>query len=279
MNNILKNYQQAKNRLILNVLGKKLSKHQFISNIWYQYLAKSFKDSEWTFTNYGLKVDEYSKSLVLETRDEKNRLSIQLYYHLLKNLDLSGKDVLELGSGRGGGADFIVRYFYPQRVVGLDKSLASVKISQNLHQEKKLEFIKGRAESIPFDSNSFDVLISVESSHCYKNYEKFMSEAWRVLKPKGYLLIADFRPADLTEKWKADIKKSSFKILEYQDITNKVFASLKEGNQGKIAMIKRIIPEKFQEELCQFAAIEGSDNFEAFKTRKYIYYSWILQKN
>jgi len=36
--------------------------------------------------------------------------------------DLSGKSILDLGTGRGGGLAFLAKYFYPKRAVGIDIS-------------------------------------------------------------------------------------------------------------------------------------------------------------
>ncbi len=60
--------------------------------------------------NYGyLGSDDETFSLELEPDDEKNRLSIQLYHFVVHEIDLKGQQVLEVGSGRGGGASFIAK--------------------------------------------------------------------------------------------------------------------------------------------------------------------------
>ncbi len=55
--------------------------------------------------NYGyVPIDEKSKLILKDEVDQENRLFIQLYQHTLLGIDLKGKEVLEVGSGRGGGA-------------------------------------------------------------------------------------------------------------------------------------------------------------------------------
>ena len=49
------------------------------------------------------------------------------------------------------------------------------------------------AESLPLGDASVDVLVNVESSHCYGNFQKFIAEVHRVLKVGGVFLFADFR--------------------------------------------------------------------------------------
>ncbi len=46
----------------------------------------------------------------------------------------------------------------------------------------------------PLPDNSLDIILNVESSHCYQDQLKVFSENYRVLKPGGYLLWCDLRP-------------------------------------------------------------------------------------
>src|SRR5690349_24611416 len=85
---------------------------------WYQYLTNSWRSPEWTFMNYGY----IGNNLLLAEEDEKDRCCIQLYRQTVGGIDLTGKDVLEVGSGRGGGSSFIKRYLYPARMIGVDLS-------------------------------------------------------------------------------------------------------------------------------------------------------------
>ncbi len=42
-------------------------------------------------------------------------------------------------------------------------------------------------------------MINIESSHCYGSMTRFLSEVSRVLRPNGYLLLADLRGTDGVE--------------------------------------------------------------------------------
>src|SRR3954468_23252953 len=78
----------------------------------YGSLARWYNASDWTFMNYGY-ISE-PDPLVLEPKDERNRNWIHLYYHVAGAVDLKGLEILEVGSGRGGGASFIKRYLHPE---------------------------------------------------------------------------------------------------------------------------------------------------------------------
>ena len=45
-------------------------------------------------------------------------------------------DVLEIGSGRGGGCDYIKRYFNPRKITGLDIAVNAVNFSKQSYQQK-----------------------------------------------------------------------------------------------------------------------------------------------
>src|SRR5205085_8177616 len=76
---------------------------------WYQYLA-GFKLEDWRFMNYGFSsLEADAPRLSLTPEDEPNRFAIQLYQHVAGAVSLNGLNVLEVGSGRGGGAAYIQR--------------------------------------------------------------------------------------------------------------------------------------------------------------------------
>ena len=60
--------------------------------------------------NYGYDYNDENKEPKLEVRDEKYRYCIQLYQHRLDELNVKVKTILEIGSGRGGGASYTARY-------------------------------------------------------------------------------------------------------------------------------------------------------------------------
>jgi hypothetical protein len=84
---------------------------RFMWQAFYELLAKRVSTPDWAFMNYG-----YAPATVdvdpppLRSSDERDRLCIQLYLHAIDHCDLRDRDVLEVGSGRGGGASFISRY-------------------------------------------------------------------------------------------------------------------------------------------------------------------------
>ena len=177
--------------------------------------------------NYGHLPADRSTSIQLVPTDEPDRLFIQLYEAVVSGVDLHRKDVLEVGSGRGGGATFVMRYHSPATMHGIDFSRKAVKLSRQRHHAARINFQHGYAESLPFDNNRFDAVLNVESSHCYASTDRFFAEVRRVLKPGGYFLFADFRAADKIDSLGKQLQTSGFETVEYKDITANVVAAMK----------------------------------------------------
>src|SRR5690349_1400475 len=80
---------------------------RFIVRRWYQYLSHLDREAVMIFMNYGYAaLDDRPAFLTLRAEDLLNRFCIQLYHHVASAVDLTGRDVLEVGCGRGGGAAY-----------------------------------------------------------------------------------------------------------------------------------------------------------------------------
>ena len=157
---------------------------------WYTVFAQKVSNSDLKFMNYGYFDSELN--LKLGPEDEVNRYTIQLYHHVATQINLKDLKVLEVGSGRGGGADYIARYLNPKKMTGIDISPSAIALCKKNYTSSNLVFQQGDAEQLPFLNNSFDAIINVESSHCYASMDKFLNEVKRVLKPGGSFYCLEF---------------------------------------------------------------------------------------
>ena len=250
---------------------------KFLWRTWYDYLARSYQAPDWTFMNYGYATSQQD-SLVLDAADDADRHWIQLYHHVARTIDLQGARVLEVGSGRGGGSSFIKRYLKPRQMIGMDFSKHAVGLSQKRHRMNGLEFRVGDAESLPFEEGTLDAVINVESSHCYPSFDRFLAEVRRVLRPGGHFLYADFRAQESVPAWEKSLNHSGLMVLQQSDITANVVAALERDDQRKLALINDIVPKRLRASFLDFAAVKGSELFEGFRTGKFSYQSFVLQK-
>ncbi len=250
-----------------------------IIRAWYQCLSVLDKEANMVFMNYGY-APLVSGDVEIELRreDEVNRYCIQLYQKVAGAIDLQGKDVLEVGCGRGGGASFITRYLRPRSMVGLDFSSKAVAFCRRHYPLEGLSFTHGDAEDLPFASGSFDVVVNIESSHCYGSMGRFLQEVARVLRPTGYFLFADFRSKGAVDLLREQLRQSGLRIVEEERITPHIFRALELDNARKLDLIQRKVPWFLRSVFRKFAGIEGGPAYEKFRTGEWEYLRFVLQK-
>ena len=185
------------------------------AKVSYELLAKYIPDADWHFMNYGYVPNAGEPALDLPDNDPKvQKYPMQMYNCLASKVEVSGKQVLEVGSGRGGGARHIATTFKPASYTGLDLASNAVVLANRIHHVPGLKFIQGSAESIPLQNDSIDVVLNVESCHAYGNVPKFLSEVKRVLKPGGHLLLVDFRYSHQMDEFFSYLPVAGFKFCQ-----------------------------------------------------------------
>ena len=245
----------------------------------YQFMAQYYQGEDWKFMNYGFtNTDHEFQPPELDSADESNRCSIQLYHHLAEAVILDGQRVLEIGCGRGGGADYVKRYLKVKTLVGLDYSESAVTLCRKTYPVEGLAFVTGDAEALPFGNQSFDVILNVESSHCYGNMDKFLSEVRRVLRPGGYFLFADFRDSEHLGFLQGQLQSSGMIRLKQTDITPNVVAAMEAEHNQKLGLIQREAPRLLSKLFLEFAGCKGTRVYKRFKTGKSAYLSLVFQK-
>lgn len=247
---------------------------------WYDYLARACRDADWRFMNFGfVDLDPGAQRLELSEEDEPDRLWIQLYHRAAETTVLRGRDVLEVGCGRGGGASYIRRYLSPRSIVGLDPSRYAIDLCRRHHSATGLSFVHGDAETLPFADAVFDVVLSIEVSHCYASRERALAEASRVLRPHGRFVLADVWNAPEVDAARAQVRTSGLALLGEHVVTDNVLAALEHGHDRKLTLIRQKIPRLFRAQFRQFAGLAGSHIYEGLRSRRVVYFIWTLGKD
>ncbi|SDE07771.1 class I SAM-dependent methyltransferase [Auraticoccus monumenti] len=233
----------------------------------YELMARRIDRPEWAFMNYGFAPLGASTPRTLEPEDELDRFCIQLYDRTV-TADLTGLDVLEVGCGRGGGVSFLSRYRGPRSTTGVDLSAAAVDLCTRDRRGPGLRFAVGDAQDLPFPDASFDVVVSVESSHCYDSVPTFLAEVRRVLRPGGRFFWADLRPAADVARTRAQLQGSGMVVEDEQEITAEVVHALDLDSERKLGLVRAWVPRLAHPLFARFAALEGSRSHRAFQERR-----------
>jgi arsenite methyltransferase len=130
-----------------------------------------------------------------------------VWAELLDTLNLRGDErVLDMGCGRGAVLLMAAQHLTTGRAVGVDlwRSVDQSGNSPEATQRNavaegvadRVELHTGNMTALPFEDNSFDVVVSSLAIHNISGRagrEKAIDEAVRVLRPGGRLMIADVR--------------------------------------------------------------------------------------
>jgi len=211
---------------------------EFLTDVMQQYnrINILFGDSSIDFMNHG-----YSPSYEIISEDDfifKNQIS--LYLNMFEGIDSKDKKILEVGCGRGGGISAIKKYLDTDKLFACDINRLSIEYCKN-NQDNSIEFKVSDAHKLDYPDNFFDILVSVESSHCYHLPELFFSEVSRVLKPGGVFLYTDC--GKNINKFGSEV--SEFTDIKKEDITKNVREScLEDYEKWKLLILDEAIKEK-----------------------------------
>ncbi|OMJ88347.1 hypothetical protein SteCoe_9762 [Stentor coeruleus] len=244
----------------------------------YNKIASKYDRSSWTCMNYG-----FSKPSGIFIKNNTSEIyCLQLYHYItsgfLEYKDWKGKSLVEVGSGRGGGLSYIAKVFSPVLALGIDISQTQVDLCNSFHKQTNIKFIQGDAENLPVKDFSIDVVVNIESSHCYPNINRFLSEIRRILKPGGWFLYADFANPKIIQDIEIGVVETGMKILKKQDITENVLMSMDIENERKVNEVVNI-PWPFKQAYLEFSGVKDSVIYKEFQSRNIVYVAYVIQSN
>ncbi|MFW5886345.1 MAG: class I SAM-dependent methyltransferase [Bacteroidota bacterium] len=109
----------------------------------------------------------------------KNNNIYQSELNAIKEFILSNKDGIEIGIGAG-------KFAIPLGIkTGIDPSPKMAEMARN----KGLEVVEAVAEDLPFEDEKFDFALMVTAICFFDDVQQAFKEAYRVLKPDGFIVI------------------------------------------------------------------------------------------
>lgn len=242
----------------------------------YWYINTVDKKKEILFMNYGY--HDVEESIELHSSDEVNRYSIQLYHRLAKMVEIEGKDIVEVGSGRGGGIAYITKRFKPTSALGIDLDSKAAKFGNKHYNLKGLRFQQGDAQNLNLSDQSVDIIFNVESSHRYPRIDLFLDNVYRALKPGGHFLFTDFRRKEEMPILTHQLAKYDYIKFDEQLINEQVRIALEIDSERREALVKRFVPFFLQKYIHDFAGSQGSPTYRNIESGDMVYFVLCFQK-
>lgn len=267
---------------------QRIGYHPAVARLWAKYgyplmtrvMGGKQGRNEFLFLGPGYEEDP-PMAIHLDASDEPDRYPVQFYHSLALDTDLTGKDVLEISCGHGGGASYLVRTFKPASYTGLDLNSAGVAFCRDRHKLPGLEFVHGDAQDLPFTDESFDVVINLEASHSYPDFPGFLSEVARVLRHGGCFLYADLRLHDEVPKWTADLQNCPMQILSHKVVNPEIRLGYERNSHQREAQIEhymRFLPRWARSSTGNFAGVEGGGNYRALQNGTLSYQRYAMRR-
>jgi SAM-dependent methyltransferase len=257
--------------------GTKEGYRRFYNEVTAQLNANVFGQFSF-FLNYGYKPDGQSEYAAVSLPDHYiNKNSAKLVLEVIGDCPVDGKNVLDVGCGRGGTVHVFQTFFKPASIKGLDLSPAAVEFDRKAHKRADTAFYEGDAENLPFADGSFEIVTNLESSHSYPNINRFYSEVHRVLAPGGHFLYTDLHPLERKSFCLGFLQHIGFELLRDRDITRNVLLSCDEIAATRVNAFKeKHAPGAI--DVNNFLATPGSDVYRKMADGEWTYFILKLRK-
>ena len=100
-------------------------------------------------------------------------------------------DLLDCGCGTGPMISLLYEKDPNKHYTGIDLTPRMIEVARAKNLEG-VNWVVGDCEDLPFEENSFDVIICSNSFHHYPNPQKFFDSVKRMLRPGGRLILQDY---------------------------------------------------------------------------------------
>ena len=155
---------------------------------------------------------------------------------LLKLIPEKKGKILDVACGKGATTRYLLGYFKPENVTGINISHEQLKICRR--KLPNCTFLYMDATRLDFEDATFDNIICVEAAHHFDTREDFLRESRRVLVDGGCLVMSDIRtdrrnkhspPENYTETlddYRDVYRKVGFRNVDIVDVSEEVRGGL-----------------------------------------------------
>ena len=211
-------------------------------------------------------LDKYKQNMYYQTIDGE-----------LDNINV--KNVLEVGCGNGGGITMLSHKYKNIHFTGVDLNYNSITQIKKQNIPNLLAFVDNAELLTTCNDNYYDVVLNVESSHCYNNVTNFYQQVYNKLKKKGIFIYTDYSTTTSWELIENDIISKGFKILKKRDVTANVCSASRKmsiyyENDFKYV---RFLP-LFNHIFKNFSNNPNSNSYKRMMSGKYKYMTYKFEK-
>jgi SAM-dependent methyltransferase len=249
---------------------------------FYGLAGRRMQSAPTAFMNWGYLSDESD----LPGADDEivEFVSKGLYDAVLDDVELAGRAVIEVGCGAGAGSAHMAATRKPASLTGIDLSKGLVAWCDGHWRGDGLQFVHGDALDLPVASASVDVVVNVESSHCYRSRATFFEEVRRVLRPGGTFLLADIvsceAGAEGVEEVSALLRRAGLTVEACVDIAANVLAardavSRSQSARSSFEAVRSATGVRLAEEAF---CLPGTKMYEDLARGRLCYFRWKAAK-
>ncbi|MFX1328125.1 MAG: class I SAM-dependent methyltransferase [Promethearchaeota archaeon] len=103
--------------------------------------------------------------------------------------------ILDIGCGGGGNIEYFAKMIVNGKIYGIDYSETALSVSREINKkyikQGIVEIYHGTISSLPFEDNFFNYVTGFEAYYFWPNLSNDLKEIYRVLKPKGKLILVN----------------------------------------------------------------------------------------
>ena len=147
-----------------------------------------------------------------------------------------GKRVLDVGCGTGYGCAELAGS--AARVTGLDSAQDSIAYCQEHYQLPSVRFVVSSGAAMPFNANSFDLIVAFEVIEHVPDYRAFLDECARVLSHQGLFIVSSpnkrYYAESRSQTGPNPYHEHEFEDQEFESELSRVFSNVKLLLQNRV---------------------------------------------
>jgi ubiquinone/menaquinone biosynthesis C-methylase UbiE len=124
-----------------------------------------------------------------EQTTNQEQASRQLVEHVIASVKSTPQQILDVGCGLGAIANVLKQTWPSADVTGINISQHQIDYATKTFPDCTFQCMD--ATRLAFESNSFDLIVSIEAANHFNTRLDFLKEAYRVLKPNSKLCMSD----------------------------------------------------------------------------------------